>query len=110
MSTRAEHLSAALKAADTAQDLAQAGEYEGAASYAAVAQAYAAVASAWDDAEPVVVVKPREPLPEWCGECDGEPLAQRWLNAPKKPGEVRASLMRCPRCNPHAELYQPTTS
>lgn len=109
MSTRAEHLSAALKAADTAQDLAQAGEYEGAAAYAAVAQAYAAVASAWDDAEPVALVKPREPLPEWCGKCDGSPLAQRWVNVPGGPGE-RPSVVRCSRCNPHAEMYQPKVS
>lgn len=110
MSTRAEHLAAALTAADIAQDLAQAGEYEGAAAYAAVAQAYAAVADAWIDSEPVTVTKPREPLPEWCGECDGPDLARRWVEAPGQSNEDKPSMVRCPRCNPHAPQSQAARS
>lgn len=33
-------------------------------------------------------------LPPWCGECDGEPLAERWINSEK-------GAYRCPKCNPY---------
>lgn len=34
-------------------------------------------------------------LPPWCGKCDGEPLAERWIT-------VAGGVARCPDCNPHA--------
>jgi hypothetical protein len=34
-------------------------------------------------------------LPPWCGACDGEPLAERWIS-------VADGVARCPDCNPHA--------
>lgn len=35
-------------------------------------------------------------IPPWCGECDGEPLAERWkLN--------ESGAYRCPDCNPLAK-------
>jgi hypothetical protein len=39
---------------------------------------------------------PARVIPEWCGQCDGEPIAQRWQEGDD--GRVR----QCPRCHPDA--------
>lgn len=41
-------------------------------------------------------------MPPWCGQCDGAPLAQRWVEMPTIPGEedFAPRVARCPRCNP----------
>jgi DNA-binding Lrp family transcriptional regulator len=38
-------------------------------------------------------------LSPWCGECEGEPVAERWVMVPDAEGYTRAA--RCPRCNPY---------
>ena len=38
------------------------------------------------------------PLPPWCGECDGEVVARRWIEVPDAEG--RTTAVRCPRCHP----------
>jgi hypothetical protein len=47
----------------------------------------------WQPARPAAGAAPE--LPPWCGACDGEPLAERWIS-------VADGVARCPDCNPHA--------
>jgi hypothetical protein len=105
--TREKNLMLALELADMARELMSEGDYQAATAHASVSQAYAAVAGAWGDFEPPVVAKPREPLPEWCGMCEGPEPGNRVVEAPIRPGEDRPRLMWCPRCEPRSKKYRP---
>jgi hypothetical protein len=101
MSTRAEHLDLAIELADFAYELVEDKEYEAAASYSAVSNAYAAVVAAWGDCEPSEMLpKPRKEMPPWCGECD-HPHG-RWVEMPLCDGETLPRLAYCPRCHPRS--------
>lgn len=109
MSSREKHLSLAITFASQAQELAGAGEYEGSRAAAAVSQAHAAIAQAWGDYEPpVAVTRPREPLPEWCGQCDGPEPGRRLVDTPPQPGRENClpPIAWCPRCEPRSPHYQ----
>lgn len=109
-SQRDRHVLRAVDAADQSRELADAGEYEGAAAFAAVAQAYAAIAREVGANGPVSFTQPKAPtnLPAWCGECDGPEVGRRWVAAPIRPGEEQYEprLMRCPRCGPQTAQAQ----
>lgn len=90
-----------------AERLADAGEYEGAQAYAAVAHAYATISASWIDG-PMEVPEQQEPapsLPEWCGECDGPQPGRRTVDVQVPPGEPR-KVKWCPQCEPRSPEYQ----
>jgi hypothetical protein len=104
---REKNLMLALELADMARELMSEGNYDAATAHASVSRAYAAVAGAWGDYEPPAVTKPTEPLPAWCGECEGSDLARRLVEVPTQVGEENypPRLAKCPRCNPYSKQY-----
>lgn len=46
-----------------------------------------------------------DPLPDWCGECDGPEPGRRLVDVPVPPGEPRL-VKWCPRCEPRSPEYQ----
>lgn len=90
-----------------AERLADAGEYEGAQAYAAVAHAYAVIAPSWPDT-PTEVPEQREtapPLPDWCGECGGPEPGRRMVDVQVPEGD-RPQVKWCPQCEPRSPEYQ----
>jgi hypothetical protein len=72
----------------------------------ALAEDMARVQPAWRDLSshaahwrPAPPVRAALVLPEWCGECEGPALEQRWVTRPDGVG-------RCGRCHPHAQNPQ----
>lgn len=52
-----------------------------------------------------IPARPSNPLPEWCGECDGPEPGRRFLDVSVPEGEPK--LVRwCPRCEPRSAEYQ----
>lgn len=76
----------------------------------ALAEDMARVQPAWRDLsqhaghwQPPQRERPTLVLPEWCGQCDGPALAQRWVTRPDGAG-------RCSRCHPHAGTRSASTA
>lgn len=97
-----EHLTTAESLLQEARTLLEEGRYRAADSHACLASRLIEAAHAREKIlpdPPSIPETRREPLPEWCGLCDGPDIGLRWMPV-TLPGEDITRMARCPNCHP----------
>ncbi|MFJ2900244.1 hypothetical protein ACIO87_35890 [Streptomyces sp. NPDC087218] len=97
-----DHLTSAEELLNDARQLLKEGRLRAAGIHSQIALAFLEAAGARERIipDPLSVPTARaEPLPEWCGQCDGPDLSLRWVQV-TQPGEKCIRMAKCPTCHP----------
>ncbi|MFE9348589.1 hypothetical protein [Streptomyces olivaceus] len=104
MPTPSEHLAAAEELAAQARTWLIDGQLELARAYKNMASLYVDISQARYSiiGDGVPTFRPREPLADWCGRCQGPDARMRWVVIEADDGHE--TVRRCPNCHPASIL------